>query len=227
MKKYWPIIQDAIILVTVTTLFVFVCDRLFRGLKKTAGTDAVVVAINQNDEQSVSNTFSETEFKAHNLNAASFEEFAQKRANIRDDNQRTPLMWASYLNISDTTRVAEIDSKRAAIVDILIQKGANLNAQDEHGFTALTWASWSGLTKTAQRLIELGADITLADNRGNTPLMMAAQRGHTAIVEQLIARGASRMATTVEGKTAKDLAQTALSKYPERAETYQTVISLL
>jgi ankyrin repeat protein len=227
MKKYWPIIKDALILLVVSSVFVKVCDYFFRGLKKTAGTDPVVTAIIQDNTEGVTDSFSEKEFQNKNLGAATYADFAKTRANVRDDQQRTPLMWAAYANLSDTERLAKIDEARAGMVDLLVQKEANINAQDEHGWTPLMWASWSGLTKTAQRLIDLGANVAIADARGNTALMMAAQRGNTAILRSLIARGASPLALTAEGKTAKDLAQTALHQYPERQETYQQIINLL
>jgi ankyrin repeat protein len=227
MKKYWPIIKDALILLVVSSVFVKVCDYFFRGLKKTAGTDSVVTAIIQDNSERMTESFSEKEFQNKNLGAATYEEFVKARANVRDDQQRTPLMWASYANLSDAERLEKIDDARTAMVELLVQKGANINAQDEHGWTPLLWASWSGLNKTAQRLVELGADVSIADARGNTALMMAAQRGNTAILQSLVSRGASPLAITKEGKTAKDLAQTALQQHPDRKETYQQIIGLL
>ncbi len=227
MKKYWPIIKDALILLTVSTLFVTVCNNVFRGLKKSAATDPVVTAIIQENIAGISETLSEEEFKKDPQGAASFNDYTKMRLNSRDDQKRTPVMWAAYLNVSDTKRVPETDAKRVAIVEILAQKGADLNARDEHGWTPLMWASWSGLTKTTQRMTELGANVTLADIRGNTALMLAAQRANTDIVQFLIARGASRASATIEGKTAKDIAQTALFQYPERSEAYQKILSIL
>jgi ankyrin repeat protein len=227
MKKYWPIIKDALILLVVSSVFVKVCDYFFHGLKKTAGTDPVVTAIIQDNTEGITESFSEKEFQNKNLGAATYENFVKARANVRDDQQRTPLMWAAYANISDTERLAKIDASRAGMVEVLVQKGANINAQDEHGWTPLMWASWSGLTKTAQRLIDLGADVAMPDTRGNTALMMAALRGNASIAESLVTRGASPLAVSAEGKTAKDLALTALQQYPDRNESYQKIINLL
>ncbi len=63
-------------------------------------------------------------------------------------------------------------SDQGAIVDFLIEKGANLNvkAEDEHGGTPLHWAAASGRVEMAGRLIDAGADVHAKDNHGLTPV---------------------------------------------------------
>ncbi len=58
------------------------------------------------------------------------------------------------------------------IVELLIQKRANLDAraEDQHGGTPLHWAAALGRIEMAKRLIEAGADVNAIDNDGFTPL---------------------------------------------------------
>jgi ankyrin repeat protein len=88
----------------------------------------------------------------------------------------TPLMAA--------TLYGDLDSVRS-----LLERGADPNAKNEAGATALMWAVPS-LPKT-QALIERGANVNARSDDGRTPLMIAAGlRGGIQVVELLLARGA-------------------------------------
>ena len=50
-----------------------------------------------------------------------------------------------------------------AIMKILIERGANINLQDNEGKTALSVSAEFGDTKLAKLLIENGANVNLAD----------------------------------------------------------------
>jgi ankyrin repeat protein len=64
----------------------------------------------------------------------------------------------------------------AALLQRLIQRGANVNAQTQIGWTALTYAAWSGHPSVARRLLAAGADPALTDRNGWTALQYAAWR---------------------------------------------------
>ena len=53
------------------------------------------------------------------------------------------------------------------IVKSLISAGADVNAKDERGTTALMRASYSGYTQLVNYLLENGADKELLDHEGN------------------------------------------------------------
>jgi len=71
-----------------------------------------------------------------------------------------------------------------------LERGDDLNVQDEHGRTALHAAAEEGWTNYATILIEQGADIHKSDNGGDTPLDYAVFHEHLGIAELLREHGA-------------------------------------
>ena len=55
-------------------------------------------------------------------------------------------------------------SGHLAVVQLLVERGANLNIQDEYGYTALIKAAERGYLPIAQYLIEKGANKDMQDN---------------------------------------------------------------
>lgn len=78
------------------------------------------------------------------------------------------------------------------LVKMLIGAGADPNAQDARGATALMWSSYSDYADpaTTQALIEAGAKVDAHNQAGETAMTWARKRGDTAIVRLLLARGA-------------------------------------
>ena len=81
----------------------------------------------------------------------------------RADNNKTVLMYAVW--------VGNIEA-----VKYLIEKGADVNAQDAGGATALHLAAWKGHTPIAVYLIEKGASANAMSKEGMTPLDIAMMR---------------------------------------------------
>ena|SRR2546430_1767550 len=76
------------------------------------------------------------------------------------------------------------------IVRILLERGADINAQDQWGRSALMIAADAGYLDTVKLLLDWEANVHLKDMRGYTALMRAAWKGHLDIVNALIERGA-------------------------------------
>jgi hypothetical protein len=101
-------------------------------------------------------------------------EVADERLEYLDENRRTPLMWASICG-------------HTGAVQVLIDKGACLEATDKYGKTPLMWASINGHTTAVCVLVERGACLEAADKLGQTALMHACQNGHVEAVRVLLA----------------------------------------
>jgi len=71
-----------------------------------------------------------------------------------------------------------------------LKKGADVNAKDDVGRTALMEAAWRNHPELCEILIERSAEVNAADNTGNTALMYAARGGNTKACLLLIENGA-------------------------------------
>jgi uncharacterized protein len=87
-----------------------------------------------------------------------------------------------------------------ARVEALIRQGADLDAAQGDGMTALHWAAEQGHAGMAHRLIEAGASVGVTTRLGDyTPLHIAARGGETEIVAALLRAGADPSALTSTG----------------------------
>lgn len=89
------------------------------------------------------------------------------------------------------------------MIDFLLSKGADVNAKNDLGWTALMLGVTSiGGTDITQALIERGADVNVTDDFGDTPLMRASKIHAVSQCALLIERGAAVNVRNQEGKTA-------------------------
>lgn len=91
-------------------------------------------------------------------------------------------------------------------VEMLLSGGADVNAKNRDGWTALMWASWYGHKDVVSLLLANGADVNAKDSNGRTALMWASINGHKDVVSLLIANGADVNAKDKWGQTALMLA---------------------
>lgn len=108
------------------------------------------------------------------------------------DGGTTPLMMAAH-------------NGDAEEVKGYIKNGANLDAQDLYGWTALRYAVRADKVKAAKALIEGGADMNIASKSGRTPLMSAASNGIADMVKLLLDSGADPKVKNKGGYTAYEL----------------------
>ena len=78
-----------------------------------------------------------------------------------------------------------------SIVQYLIEKGANIEAEDDNRKTPLHFACWKGHLPIVQYLIEKGANIEAITHIQQTPLHESCYYGHLPIVQYLIEKGAN------------------------------------
>ena len=93
--------------------------------------------------------------------------------------------------------------RHEAIVTLLLESGANVNAATSHGQTALILA---GNANIVEKLLSYEADANKQTNDGWTALMRAARRNNKDIVILLLDNGADTTLTNNKGKTAEQLA---------------------
>jgi ankyrin repeat protein len=87
--------------------------------------------------------------------------------------------------------IADAASKgNNAEIERLLKRGADVNAQQADGATALQWAAYRGDAKLAELLLKAGAKPGLANHDGATPLWLAAARGDAAVIQALLKGGA-------------------------------------
>ena len=136
---------------------------------------------------------------------------AGARVNVVEKVQdQTPLMWAAA-----ATRNA------AAMVNVLIAKGADVNARARFadwpsqitsepraqyhaygGLTPLLYAARGGCYACVEALLTAGADVNLPTPEGVTPIMIALDNGFSGVAKLLMERGGNPHLWDVYGRTA-------------------------
>lgn len=95
------------------------------------------------------------------------------------------------------------------IVKLLIEKGADVNAKDRDGWTALLWAIHYEYPEIIKLLVENGADINVKTPDGRTPLTLAIRADMHDTSKYLINKGAdvdtkNRATSSVLGMAIRD-----------------------
>ncbi len=88
------------------------------------------------------------------------------------------------------------------LVELLLDKGADVNAKDKDGLTSLMVSISNGSIEIVQLLLARGADVNLIDDEGTTALIRAAQKGNSKIVQLLLDNNANVNAQNNKGTTA-------------------------
>jgi ankyrin repeat protein len=109
----------------------------------------------------------------------------------------------------------------------LLKEGADPNAQDDAGFSALHFAAQESLPDAARLFLDAGANPTRQDSFGNTPLARAA---HTEqgiqVVKLLLAAGADPFISNKHGFCAADGVFNVTAENPAAANCICRVVEL-
>lgn len=91
---------------------------------------------------------------------------------VRNAQQQTPLMAAVYQGNTD-------------LALLLIQAGADVNAQDAVANSPFLYAGAEGMLAIVREALSHGADFTVLNRYGGTALIPAAEKGHLDVVKLL------------------------------------------
>ncbi len=98
--------------------------------------------------------------------------------NQADQRGFTPLTLATYVEAKE-------------MVELLLENGANVNAQDAAGNTALMGVCFKGHLDIAKILIDKGADVNISNHNQATALSFAVNFGKTEMAHLLLEKGAN------------------------------------
>ena len=131
----------------------------------------------------------------------------------------TLLLWASTppeSPVADAAMRGDADQVRA-----LLHEGADVNAAQGDGMTALHWAAENGDSELAKMLLQAGANVASVTRLGDyAPLHLASKAGSAGAVEALLSAGADSEALTATGGAAP-------LHFAVRAGGTATVVALL
>ena len=102
---------------------------------------------------------------------------------------------------ADVSLADAAERGRAALVRTLVEGGADVNATQVDGMTALHWAAYHDDTATARLLVRSGADADAENRYGVRPLSLAASNGNAGLIGLLLGAGADANAGLLGGET--------------------------
>ena len=95
------------------------------------------------------------------------------------------------------------------VTELLLQKGAEPDARDAAGNTALMGICFKGNRQIAKMLLDHGANVNAQNNSGGTALIFAATFGQEKIVNLLLEHGANKNLKDDKGNTALQYSKSA------------------
>ncbi|KAF4803008.1 Ankyrin repeat family A protein 2 [Turdus rufiventris] len=113
--------------------------------------------------------------------------------NHKDEEGFTPLMWAAAHG-------------QIAVVEFLLQNGADPQILGKGRESALSLACSKGYTDIVKMLLDCGVDVNEYDWNGGTPLLYAVHGNHVKCVKILLENGADPTIETDAGYNSMDLA---------------------
>ena len=92
--------------------------------------------------------------------------------------------------LRESCGVFGVYSPHEDVARMLMSNGANVNAADQEGRTALMQAAVYGHVDVARALLSNGAEVNAKDREGRTALTQASTYGHADVVRLLLSNGA-------------------------------------
>jgi len=144
---------------------------------------------------------------------------------ICDQDPTVDVSGDALFPVHDTFLMIAADLGERAMVDFLLERGADPNGTDDLGITALMRAAAAGHAPVVERLITGGARINQSWPY-QTALSMAEAEGHKEAAAVLLSRGAKRRLIDAIEEDDPDLAARMLDEGMDPNETYCDMSSL-
>src|SRR5687767_2928457 len=96
------------------------------------------------------------------------------------------LAAAPAARAADASLIDAVKRGDVAAVERTLKQGADVNARQPDGATALHWAAHNNDLATVTRLLHAGADAKAANDLGVTPIHIACTNGSVPIANALI-----------------------------------------
>ena len=124
--------------------------------------------------------------------------FLDQGADINGKNER----GQTALHVAVKGQHVAVKGQQKKITELLITKGADVNARDKWGYTPLYYATWNEDTSTARLLVDRGADVNVRVNGDGTPLVYAVWNEDMDMAKLFVSKGAEFNVKDDEGMTA-------------------------
>lgn len=145
------------------------------------------------------------------------------------DEEIVELLLSRGINVNDSIKGAAgnavkplmlaIEYGRENIIELLLKAGAQFEAMDGNGNTALIRAATdSNRVPIVKRLLQLGASVNASNNHGVTALMVAVKGGSEEMVRAILEKRPNLEARSSDGETALLIAS---------REGYRSIVILL
>jgi len=83
------------------------------------------------------------------------------------------------------SRLSLTSRYHGSVIQLLVEKGATIDAQNHQGCTPLHWVSGAGSAEMVQCLLDRDADVTVEDKSGRTAIDRAVKSGDAFVIKQL------------------------------------------
>lgn len=113
----------------------------------------------------------------------------------------TPVMLCSTGQDDHQMIEAAKNGETETVIQLIREKGVQLNTRNNNGVTALIFAANNGHYNLVKELLDVGASIEDKSNNGMTSLNWACKWGHFDVAALLVARGADIATSDIEGMT--------------------------
>jgi ankyrin repeat protein len=126
----------------------------------------------------------------------------KRKTGLRPVATLATILLVNTLHGASTSPVADAAEKMdQSAIRTLVKEGADVNAAQVDGMTALHWAAYHDDREIAELLVKTGANVQAASRYGVTPLSLACTNGNGAVVDLLLKAGADPNAPLPGGET--------------------------